>query len=116
MQMVGEHYRDFRPTPASEKLSERHDLHLGVEGTRQLLMAAGYWQPGKGAKVRVHPMRERRARLGELIQIDGSPHAWFEGRGERCTLLVLIDDATGKLLQLRCAPTETTLSYMARPA
>lgn len=57
-------------------------------------------------------MRERRARFGELIQIDGSPHDWFEGRGEYCTLLVFIDDATGRLTQLRFAPTETTLGYM----
>ena len=57
-------------------------------------------------------MRERRARIGELIQIDGSPRDWFEGRGEYCTLLVFIDDATGKLMQLRFAPSETTLGYM----
>jgi len=57
-------------------------------------------------------MRERRSRLGELIQIDGSPHDWFEGRSEACTLLVFIDDATGNLMQLRFTPTETTLGYM----
>jgi hypothetical protein len=57
-------------------------------------------------------MRDRRARLGEMIQIDGSPHDWFEGRSDACTLLVFIDDATGKLMQLRFAPTETTLGYM----
>ncbi len=76
------------------------------------MIAAGYWKPKKGAAVCVHPMRERRARLGELVQIDGSPHDWFEGRADRCTLLVFIDDATGKLLQLRFAPTETTLGYI----
>jgi len=112
MKMVGEHYRDFGPTLASEKLSERHGIHLCVESTRQLMMAAGYWKARTGAKVCVHPMRERRARSGELVQIDGSPHDWFEGRSERCTLLVFIDDATGKLMQLRFAPTETTLGYM----
>lgn len=112
MQRVGEHYRDFGPTLACEKLSERHGIPLCVESTRQLMMAAGYWQPRKGAKVCVHPMRERRARLGELIQIDGSPHDWFEGRNERCTLLVFIDDATGRLMQLRFVPTETTLGYL----
>jgi hypothetical protein len=56
-------------------------------------------------------MRERRARLGELIQIDGSPHDWFEGRGEYCTLLVFIDDATGKRMQLEA---ETQFSRAAR--
>ena len=60
-------------------------------------------------------MRERRARFGELIQIDGSPHDWFEGRGEYCTLLVFIDDATGRLTQLRFTPTETTLGSILSP-
>ena len=97
---------------AKEKLFERHNITLSVESTRQLMIAAGYWKPRKGAKVCVHPMRERRACLGELIQIDGSPHDGFEGRGEYCTLLVFIDDATGQLMQLRFTPTETTLGYM----
>ena len=110
--LIGAHYRDFGPTLASEKLAELHGLDLSTESTRQLMIEAAYWQPRKGAGIRVHPMRERRARLGELIQIDGSPHDWFEGRGERCTLLVFIDDATGRLMQLRFAPTETTLGYM----
>lgn len=57
-------------------------------------------------------MRERHPRFGEIIQIDGSPHDWFEGRNESCTLLVFIDDATGKLTQLRLMPTETILDYM----
>jgi transposase len=112
IELIGAHYRDFGPTLASEKLAERHGIKLCVESTRQIMMAAGYWQTRKGAKVCVHPMRERRACLGELIQIDGSPHDWFEGRGERCTLLVFIDDATGNLMQLRFAPTETTVGYM----
>ena len=85
------------------------------------MITAGYWKPRKGAAISVHPMRVRRARLGELVQIDGSPHDWyekllsghpFEGRADRCTLLVFIDDATGKLLQLRFAPTETTLGIL----
>ena len=110
--MIGEQYHDFGPTLAAEKLAELHDIHLSVETVRQIMIAAGYWKPKKGAAICVHPMRERRARLGELVQIDGSPHDWFEGRADRCTLLVFIDDATGKLLQLRFEPTETTLGYM----
>lgn len=112
IELIGTHYRDFGPTLANEKLLERHDISLSVESTRQLMIAAGFWKPRKGAKVVVHPMRERRARLGELIQIDGSPHDWFEGRSDACTLLVFIDDATGNLMQLRFTPTETTLGYM----
>jgi len=56
-------------------------------------------------------MRERRACFGELVQIDGSDHAWFEERGERCTLLVFIDDATGRLVALRFVPDETFFTY-----
>ncbi len=110
--LIGTHYRDFGPTLACEKLAERHDLHLSVESTRQMMIKAGYWRSKKGGTVCAHPMRERRARFGELIQIDGSPHDWFEGRGDYCTLLVFIDDATGRLTQLHFAPTETTLNYM----
>ena len=110
--LIGTHYRDFGPTLACEKLVELHDLQVSIETTRQLMIGAGYWHPKKGGTICAHPMRERRARFGELIQIDGSPHDWFEGRGEYCTLLVFIDDATGRLTQLRFAPTETTLGYM----
>lgn len=112
VELIGTHYRDFGPTLAREKLNERHGIGLSVESTRQIMMAAGYWQPRKGTKACVHPMRARRARFGELIQIDGSPHDWFEGRCAPCTLLVFIDDATGRLTQLRFAPTETTLGYL----
>lgn len=111
-ELIGAHYRDFGPTLAREKLAELHGIRLSVESARQLMMRAGYWKPKRGGTVCAHPMRERRARFGEMIQIDGSPHDWFEGRGERCTLLVFIDDATGKLTQLRFMPTETTLGYM----
>lgn len=110
--LIGMHYRDFGPTLACEKLVELHDMQLSIETTRQLMIGAGYWHPKKGGTICAHPMRERRARFGELIQIDGSPHDWFEGRSEYCTLLVFIDDATGRLTQLRFAPTETTLGYM----
>jgi len=110
--LIGTHYRDFGPTLACEKLAELHGIKLSVESTRQIMIKAGYWQSKQGGTICAHPMRERRARFGELIQIDGSPHDWFEGRGDRCTLLVFIDDATGQLTQLRFAPTETTLGYM----
>ena len=112
IQLIGAHYGDFGPTLACEKLAERHDVHLSVESTRQLMIRAGHWLPKKGSTVCAHPMRERRASFGEMVQIDGSPHDWFEGRGEYCTLLVFIDDATGRLTQLRFTPTETTLGYM----
>ena len=112
IELIGAHYRDFGPTLANEKPAELHGIRLSVESARQLMMRAGYWKPRRGGAVCAHPMRERRTRFGEMIQIDGSPHDWFEGRGERCTLLVFIDDATGKLTQLRFMHTETTPGYM----
>ena len=104
-------YTGFRPTLAHEKLSELEGLKMSDESVRQLMMAEGLWKPKKARKVRVHPMRERRACFGELVQIDGSPHDWFEGRAPACSLLVFIDDATGKLVQLLFAQSESFFSY-----
>jgi len=111
--LIAAHYPDFGPTLACEKLAERHDLHLSIETTRQLMMSAGMWKPKRGHALVTHPMRVRRARFGEMIQIDGSPHDWFEGRSAPCTLIVFIDDATSRLTQLCFMPSETTLGYMA---
>jgi Helix-turn-helix domain len=113
MALVGAHYADFGPTLAAEKLRELHGVTLSVETVRQQMIAHGYWKSRRTTTVRAHPMRERRLRRGELIQIDGSPHDWFEGRAPRCTLLVFIDDATGELTHLQFVDTETTLDYMA---
>jgi hypothetical protein len=75
------------------------------------MIEEGLWKPRKARKVVVHQLRERRACFGELIQIDGSPHDWFEGRAETCVLLVFIDDATGKLVQLLFVESESFFSY-----
>jgi len=104
-------YRDFGPTLAHEKLTEVHGLRLSRESVRRIMIAVGLWQPKRAKKVRIHQMRERRACFGELVQIDGSDHDWFEGRGPRCTLLVYIDDATGLLMELWFVPTETFFAY-----
>jgi hypothetical protein len=106
-------YHDFGPTLAHEKLTEGHGLNLSVETVRQLMIAEKLWEPRKAKKLDVHQMRERRACYGELVQMDGSPHKWFEDRGPACTLLVFIDDATGKLMELYFTPGETTFSYFA---
>lgn len=113
MSLIGTRYADFGPTLATEKLSERHGITLSVETVRKHMIAAGYWKPRRGKAIHIHPMRDRRSRRGELIQIDGSPHDWFEGRAARCCLLVFIDDATGELMELQFVDTETTLGYMA---
>lgn len=114
--LIEARYRDFGPTLAQEKLSEVHHLTLSVETVRHLMTAADLWQPKRAKRIAVHPLRLRRARRGELVQIDGSPHAWFEERGPACSLLVYIDDATGQLGELCFVPQETTQSYFEATA
>jgi len=104
-------YRGFGPTLACEKLVEVEGLNISDESVRQIMMAEGLWKARKERKITVHQMRERRACFGELVQIDGSPHAWFEERGSACTLLVAIDDATGKLVGLQFVEHESFHSY-----
>jgi transposase len=104
-------YKGFGPTLAHEKLVEKDKLRLSDESVRQIMIEEGLWKPRKLKKVVTHQLRERRACFGELVQIDGSPHDWFEGRAEACVLLVFIDDATGKLVQLRFVESESFFSY-----
>jgi hypothetical protein len=115
-EMIRQRYADFGPTLAHEKLTEVHHLQLSRETVRQLLIAEHGWQPHRAKPVQTHPLRTRRARRGELVQLDGSPYAWFEERGQACSLLVYIDDATGQLLELFFTPAETTFSYFAATA
>jgi len=105
------HYADFGPTFAHEKLVEQHGLKLSLGSVRQMMIAENFWIPRKAKKIVAHQMRERRACFGELVQIDGSPHHWFEERGPSCTLLVFIDDATGVLGELRFVERESFFSY-----
>lgn len=109
--LIYERYRDFGPTLAHEKLMEIHQLNLSRESVRRIMIAEGVWKPKRAKQPAVHQMRERRACFGELVQIDGSDHAWFEDRGPKCTLLVFIDDATGKLLELWFVAEETFFAY-----
>ncbi|MBN2148586.1 MAG: ISNCY family transposase [Anaerolineales bacterium] len=113
LDLIYERYRDFGPTLAHEKLVEVHGLKISDESVRRLMIAEGVWKPKRAKKPPVHQMRERRACFGELVQIDGSDHDWFEGRAPRCNLLVYIDDATGQLLELWFVPEETTFAYFA---
>jgi transposase len=106
-------YHDFGPTLAREKLAECHGLSLGTETVRQLMIAEGLWRARRARAAVIHQLRERRARLGELVQLDGSPHDWFEARAERCTLLNFVDDATSRLMHLSFVECETTFNYFA---
>src|ERR1700676_4495650 len=111
--LIRERYPDFGPTLAAEKLAELHDIHLARETVRQWMITAGLWKGRPGRLKAVHQPRYRRDCLGELIQIDGSDHWWFEGRGPRCTLLVYIDDATSRLMHLQFVESESTFDYFA---
>jgi len=112
LDLVRSRYADFGPTLACEKLAECHGHKVSVETLRQWMIAEGLWKPRARRPARIHQRRPRRPCRGELVQIDGSPHDWFEERGPRCTLIVFIDDATGELLALRFAPAETTQAYL----
>ena len=111
MDLVHQRYADFGPTLAAEKLLEQHDLSVNRETVRHWMMDAGLWKAKRKKKVKLHQSRQRRACFGELIQLDGSHHDWFEGRSEKCCLLVLIDDATSQLVGLKFEEQETTLGY-----
>jgi len=104
-------YADFGPTLAQEKLVEKDGLEISVSSVRKIMIEEELWKAKRARKVQAYQMRERRSCFGELVQIDGSPYDWFEGRAPACTLLVFIDDATGKLMQLLFVESESFFSY-----
>ena len=110
LELVRTRYADFGPTLAIEVLLDKHGLKVGRETLRTWMVEDGLWLSRKQRRS-FHQPRLRRESYGELVQIDGSDHRWFEQRGEPCTLLVFIDDATSKLMQLRFVPSESTDSY-----
>jgi transposase len=111
-QLLRSRFADFGPTLATEKLAIE-GVSLSVETVRQLLIGEGLWKAKAVRRPVIHQLRERRARVGELVQIDGSPHDWFEGRASKCTLLVFVDDATSRLMYLQFVAAETTFNYFA---
>jgi hypothetical protein len=111
LSLVLAQYVDFGPTLAAEKLRERHGLAVSVETLRRWMIEAEIWVPRSQRTRRVYQPRHRRSCMGELIQIDGCDHEWFEDRAPRCTLLVYVDDATSRLMELRFARSESTFDY-----
>ena len=96
LKLYEQQYGDFGPTLAAEKLAERHGITISAETVRGWLRAAGVDHFTR--RKRPHrAWRERRAHVGELIQLDGSHHDWFEGRGPRCVLMAYIDDASSRV-------------------
>ena len=96
--LINKNYSDFGPTLASEKLMMLHGISFSDETIRKIMTEENLWLPKKKKIKDIHPYRDRRACLGELVQLDGSPHAWFEGRAPACTLIAFIDDATSRIM------------------
>jgi hypothetical protein len=106
--LVRRHYPDFGPTFANEKLRQRHGLVLSTWTLRQGMLATGLWRPRRRRQEPHRAWRPRRACVGELIQLDGSTHAWFEERAPACVLLLYIDDATSRLQYAEFVAVEDT--------
>ena len=111
LELVRTYYADFGPTLACEYLKREHECTISVETLRQWMMAQGLWK-AKAKRVRRHHSRDRRPRRGELIQIDGSTHDWFEGRSSKCTLIAFIDDASSHVMVMKFFEAETTAAYL----
>ena len=96
VELYRERYPDFGPTLFTEKLQEREGITVSRETVRIWLIQEGEWK--KHRKRKAHRQwRERKDHFGEMLQMDGSHHDWFEGRGPRCVLMAYIDDATGRV-------------------
>jgi transposase len=111
LSLIRERYWDFGPSLAAEKLHEVHGIRLGRETLRLWMVEAGLWLDRKQRRKRVHQPRYRRECVGELVQVDGCEHWWFEDRGPQCTLLVFVDDATSRLMHLQFVESESTFAY-----
>lgn len=104
----------FGPTFAVKKLKQLHGIHINKETLRGAMLEEGLcgaWRR-KNRRLKHRKRRERKEQLGQLVQLDGSPHDWFEGRAPWCTLLVFIDDATSRILWLQFATSESMLEVM----
>lgn len=111
LHIVEANYHDFGPTLAAEKLQECHKLSISKETMRKWMAETSLWEPRINRKRRIHQPRNRRDCFGELIQIDGSHHWWFEERGPKCALLVYIDDAISRFVHLRFCKSENAFDY-----
>jgi hypothetical protein len=113
LRLLRTHYADFGPTFASQKLCEKHGLSFAPMTIRRWMKEDGLWIDRRHRKPAIHQPRARRECYGELIQVDGSQHYWFENRGPKCSLLVYIDDATSRLMHLKFVECESAFAYFA---
>lgn len=111
--LIKQQYSDFGPTLAAEKLFERDCISVSEEKVRLLMIAEGLWKAKQRKQVAIHTYRERRSCAGELIQLDGSPHKWFEDKADPCTLIAYIDDATSKIMDGEFADYEGTFTLFS---
>jgi len=111
LELVRGRYEGFGPTLAHEKLTEVHNLDISIDTLRHWVSEDGLWVPPAERQPRIRQPRRRRPFRGELIQIDGYDHEWFEDRGPRCTALVFVDDATSALMELLFCESESVFSY-----
>jgi hypothetical protein len=111
LRLVESKYSDFGPTLANEKLGQLHKIQLSTSTLRRGMMEAGLWQ-SRPQKLKHRAWRQRRTCRGELVQLDGSDHAWLEERGPACVLVAYIDDATSEVLYAEFVEAEDTLTLM----
>ncbi len=110
--LIREKYLDYGPTLVAEKLKEKHGVELSKEMIRRLMIGEGLREAKERKRYKVHPRRTRRSKKGELVQIDGSYEYWFEERGDKCCLIVFVDDATSEIPLMRFCHTETSEDYL----
>ncbi len=104
-------WEGFTAVFAQQKLESLHGIVLSDTTVRKLMTMTELWRRRR-PKAKHRAWRERRACVGMLIQLDGSDHDWFEGRGPKCALLVYIDDATSRILHAEFVKVEDTLNLM----
>ena len=104
-------YEGFGPTLLNETLEQYTGICISKESMRQIMIEEHKHHPEKKNKKRPHPPRERRYHRGELIQIDGSYHAWLEERGPKACLLLFVDDATSAAVAARFVDRENYFAY-----
>jgi transposase len=104
-------YQGFNDHHLTEKLKEQEKIELSREKVRRVLRANGIGSPRKRRGIKHRSRRERRASEGMMLQVDGSPHDWLQGRGPRLCLIGAIDDATSKVMGALFASAESSWGY-----
>lgn len=111
VQLARGKYQGFNDHHLTEKLKEQEEIELSREKVRRVLRANGIGSPRKRRGIKHRSRRERRASEGMMLQVDGSPHDWLQGRGPRLCLIGAIDDATSKVMGAFFAPAESSWGY-----